>query len=205
MATPFVPVAVPAVQGLPGGGGRPRPQRTPSLGSASNSSGSSSSRGEGAGPRDGEGGQCPSPVTRARLHGAECGVEYSSCPRHHGDGCHGDDDEEDDLTTCGGEDRPLTPTVLGYEVMEERAKFTVSGALHPNLHCCRCYRRFGTAKWRCLLSSRLGAVDLRFVLPARLATLRCAVCSSLSLGTFTPCSKIAPFLLFSSLALLSAR
>ncbi|KAJ8376921.1 hypothetical protein SKAU_G00075010 [Synaphobranchus kaupii] len=53
-------------------------------------------------------------------------MEYSSCPRSHGDGDggggHGNDN---DSPGCVWEDRPLTPTVLGYEVMEERAKFTV--------------------------------------------------------------------------------
>ncbi|XP_035271826.1 sorting nexin-16 isoform X1 [Anguilla anguilla] len=136
MATPFVPVAVPVGRSLPGGGGGPRADRTPSLGSISNSSGSSSSKGpgdEGAGPRGGEGvacrtppHQCQSPMTRARLNGADCSMEYSSCPRYlgdgGGDGGHGNDE---DLPGCDWEGRPLTPTVLGYEVMEERAKFTV--------------------------------------------------------------------------------
>lgn len=42
-------------------------------------------------------------------------MEYSSCPRSLSD-------PEGSQQT---EERPITPTVLGYEVMEERAKFTV--------------------------------------------------------------------------------
>ncbi|XP_016115205.1 sorting nexin-16 isoform X1 [Sinocyclocheilus grahami] len=53
-----------------------------------------------------------SPVTRARLNGTERSVEYSSCPLPETPG-------------QSWEERPITPTVLGYEVMEERAKFTV--------------------------------------------------------------------------------
>lgn len=54
-----------------------------------------------------------SPVTRARLSGPEPSVEYCSCPR------------PDGLPDTPDTPRPATPTVLGYEVMEERAKFTV--------------------------------------------------------------------------------
>ncbi|XP_059403259.1 sorting nexin-16 isoform X2 [Carassius carassius] len=53
-----------------------------------------------------------SPVTSARLHGTERSVEYSSCPLP-------------ETPIQSWEERPITPTVLGYEVMEERAKFTV--------------------------------------------------------------------------------
>lgn len=128
MATPFVPVAVPVARELAGGSCRTRAQRTPSFGSVSNSSGSSS-----RGPEDGADTgpktsplECPlSPTTRARLDGADCSVEYSSCPRQHGGGNHDNNNEDDSPVGCGWEDRPLTPTVLGYEVMEERAKFTV--------------------------------------------------------------------------------
>lgn len=58
---------------------------------------------------------CPSPVTRARLNGSDRSVEYCSSPRP--------ETPESPLQSC--EERPITPTVLGYEVMEERAKFTV--------------------------------------------------------------------------------
>ncbi|XP_016429662.1 sorting nexin-16 isoform X1 [Sinocyclocheilus rhinocerous] len=56
--------------------------------------------------------RCPSPVTRARLNGTERSVEFSSYPLPETPG-------------QSWEERPITPTVLGYEVMEERAKFTV--------------------------------------------------------------------------------
>ncbi|KAJ8279950.1 hypothetical protein COCON_G00070160 [Conger conger] len=131
MATPFVPVAVPV-----GRGSRTRAQRTSSLGSASNSSGPGAE--EGVAPGGREGVACQSPVTRARLYGADCSMVYSSCPRYQGDddgggsddGGHGNRDghgnnDGSGSPGCGWDDRPLTPTVLGYEVMEERAKFTV--------------------------------------------------------------------------------
>ncbi|KAL4842917.1 hypothetical protein H8958_022229 [Nasalis larvatus] len=43
-------------------------------------------------------------------------IEYSTRPR---------ETEEQNPETVIWEDRPSTPTILGYEVMEERAKFTV--------------------------------------------------------------------------------
>ncbi|MBN3283075.1 SNX16 protein, partial [Polyodon spathula] len=57
--------------------------------------------------------QCKSPVIRTKLNGADSSIEYSNSPI-------GQTSE-----STGWEDRPSTPTVLGYEVMEERAKFTV--------------------------------------------------------------------------------
>ncbi|XP_036377401.1 sorting nexin-16 isoform X2 [Megalops cyprinoides] len=121
MATPFVPVAVPMDRGLLGNS-RPRAQRASSLGSASSSSGSSSSRGREGAPTEERAcptptppPQCQSPTARARLNGADCSMEYSSRSLSQDEGSLGRDPEE----------RPLTPTVLGYEVMEERAKFTV--------------------------------------------------------------------------------
>ncbi|KAG7488286.1 hypothetical protein MATL_G00033540 [Megalops atlanticus] len=120
MATPFVPVAVPMDRGLLGSS-RPRTQRTASLGSTSSSSGSSSSRGREGAPTEERAcptptppPQCQSPTARARLNGADCSMEYSSRSLSRDEGSPG----------CGSEERPLTPTVLGYEVMEERAKFT---------------------------------------------------------------------------------
>ncbi|XP_028290860.1 sorting nexin-16 isoform X2 [Gouania willdenowi] len=139
MASPFVPVAVPLDRRLTSGNNKPRrPQRASSLGSVSSSSESLSSvtrepgqdRGRG---RTSSGSQCQSrctdsvgrsltpppqqsPVLRATVNGAvEPSVEYSCCPRSISD--HDGSHQE--------EERPLTPTVLGYEVMEERAKFTV--------------------------------------------------------------------------------
>lgn len=139
MASPFVPVPVPMDRTLSAGSNQlRRPQRASSLGSVSSSSVSSSyftrSTGEEHGRGCGESGsqhqsRCKdrgnrsrtpppiqSPVTRARVNGAlEPSVEYSSCPRS----------VSDPVGSQQGEERPITPTVLGYEVMEERAKFTV--------------------------------------------------------------------------------
>ncbi|XP_042256120.1 sorting nexin-16 isoform X1 [Thunnus thynnus] len=136
MASPFVPVPVPLDRVLSGGSNKlRRPQRASSLGSVSSSSESSSpitrsageDRGRGLGSqrqsrgmdRGGRSRTPPppqSPVTQARLNGThEHSVEYSSCPRS----------ISDPAGSQQGEERPITPTVLGYEVMEERAKFTV--------------------------------------------------------------------------------
>lgn len=121
MATPFVPVPVPIDRALPGSSAARRPKRASSVGSASSSSGSSSTKGgveEGRFGRSGNGScfiaSCQSPVTRARMNGVESTVEYSTCAR-----------PDTPTHTLGWEERPITPTVLGYEVMEERAKFTV--------------------------------------------------------------------------------
>lgn len=108
-----------------------RPQRASSLGSVSSSSESSSclSRMTGEDRSRGRQSRCmdrggrsrtppplQSPTTRARVNGSlEPSVEYSTCPRSMSDPAQSQQDE----------DRPITPTVLGYEVMEERAKFTV--------------------------------------------------------------------------------
>ncbi|XP_066579399.1 sorting nexin-16 [Amia ocellicauda] len=125
MATPFVPVPVPMpMEGatLPGAA-RPRSQRSSSFGSISCSSTSSKGPGD-----DGGSGkksslseqssstpppQCQSPIIRTKMNGAESSIEYSSCSHR----------LLPDQSSW--EDRPTTPTVLGYEVMEERAKFTV--------------------------------------------------------------------------------
>ncbi|KAK2854532.1 hypothetical protein Q7C36_006401 [Tachysurus vachellii] len=121
MATPFVPVPLPIDRALPGSSAARRPKRASSLGSASSSSESSSTKGaveEGRFQRSGNDScfiaSCQSPVTKARMNGIEPTVEYSSCAR-----------PDTPPDTLGWEDRPITPTVLGYEVMEERAKFTV--------------------------------------------------------------------------------
>ncbi|XP_029001597.1 sorting nexin-16 isoform X2 [Betta splendens] len=139
MASPFVPVPVPMDRGLSGGSSQlRRPQRASSLGSVSSSSETSSyliaasgedrggvcaapcsqrpSRCKDRGNRSRTPPPTQSPVTRARVNGAlEPSVEYSSCPRS----------VSDPAGSQRAEERPLTPTVLGYEVMEERAKFTV--------------------------------------------------------------------------------
>ncbi|KAJ8272775.1 hypothetical protein GJAV_G00093300 [Gymnothorax javanicus] len=119
MATPFVPVPAPMERGS-----RSRVRRTASLGSVSTSSGSPSRvPGDKSIPetRRGSSRACPtpplecySPVTRTRLNGSEPSVEYSNRPRSH-----------DDSLSSGRPERPITPTLLGYEIMEERAKFTV--------------------------------------------------------------------------------
>ncbi|XP_030613014.1 sorting nexin-16 isoform X2 [Archocentrus centrarchus] len=137
MASPFVPVPVPMDRAMSRGSNKlRRAQRASSLGSVSSSSESSSSITRIAGEGVGCGGlgsqhqsRCvdkvgrsrtppplQSPVTRARLNGTlEPSVEYTSCPRSISDPSGSQQVEE----------RPITPTVLGYEVMEERAKFTV--------------------------------------------------------------------------------
>ncbi|XP_056593788.1 sorting nexin-16 [Triplophysa dalaica] len=107
MATPFVPVPahVPADRPLREDG---KPRRTQRASSACSES-SSGRRRAAAAP-------CQSPITRARLNATERTAEYSCYPH-----------SDSPLDTAGPdwEERPLTPTVLGYEVMEERAKFTV--------------------------------------------------------------------------------
>uniref|UniRef100_A0A1A8N6J4 Sorting nexin-16 n=1 Tax=Nothobranchius rachovii TaxID=451742 RepID=A0A1A8N6J4_9TELE len=128
MASPFVPVPVPMDKGSRN---KPRrPQRASSLGSVSGSFESSSpitaggeherlkhqSRNKEKANRSRTPPPLQSPVTRARMNGMlDPSVEYSSCPRSVSDPSGSQQIEE----------RPITPTVLGYEVMEERAKFTV--------------------------------------------------------------------------------
>uniref|UniRef100_A0A3B4WDJ6 Sorting nexin-16 n=1 Tax=Seriola lalandi dorsalis TaxID=1841481 RepID=A0A3B4WDJ6_SERLL len=128
MASPFVPVPVPMDRTLSGGSNKlRRPQRASSLGSVSSSL-EDNGRGCGGlgsqrqsrcmdrGSRSRTPPPLQSPVTRARVNGTlESSVEYSSCPRS----------ISDPAGSQQGEERPITPTVLGYEVMEERAKFTV--------------------------------------------------------------------------------
>lgn len=119
MATPFVPVPVPIDRALPGSSNARRPKRASSAGSVSSSSESSSTKGTAEDSSFGrsDNGSCfiaSCPVTRARINEVESTVEYSSCTR-----------PDTPPHTLGWEERPITPTVLGYEVMEERAKFTV--------------------------------------------------------------------------------
>ncbi|CAK6951999.1 sorting nexin-16 isoform X2 [Scomber scombrus] len=133
MASPFVPVPVPLERVLSGGRNKlRRPQRASSLGSVSSSSESSSPITRSAGEDHGRGlgsqrqSRCmersltppplQSPVTQARMNGThENSVVYSTCPRS----------ISDPEGSQQVEERPITPTLLGYEVMEERAKFTV--------------------------------------------------------------------------------
>lgn len=105
MAAPFVPVPVPIDRAPRADSKARRPQRAASVGSDSSV------------PDRCFTPPCQSPVTRARLNGIERSVEYSSYPQPEG---------PPESPGQGWEERPITPTVLGYEVMEERAKFTVS-------------------------------------------------------------------------------
>ncbi|KAK7878013.1 hypothetical protein WMY93_031326 [Mugilogobius chulae] len=133
MAAPFVPVPLPLDRSITGNKLR-RPQRASSLGSVSSSSDSSGPRLNGDGRECGGGGfgsrrssrssrsrtppPAQSPVLRARMDRAlEPSVQFSSCPRSISD--------PERTPQTQPEERPITPTVLGYEVMEERAKFTV--------------------------------------------------------------------------------
>lgn len=59
---------------------------------------------------------CSSPLIRTKFTGADSSIEYTTRPR---------ESEEQNPDTVYVEDRPSTPTILGYEVMEERAKFTL--------------------------------------------------------------------------------
>lgn len=102
MATPFVPVPVPVEDTK-----TRRPQRALSTGSGSSDRSSGHRRAAAA---------CQSPITCARLNGNERSVKYSSSSHQ---------DSPPETPEPGSEERPITPTVLGYEVMEERAKFTV--------------------------------------------------------------------------------
>lgn len=136
MASPFVPVPLPLDRSFSGKKLR-RPQRASSLGSVSSSSDSSGPRLNGDGRECGGGGggfgsrrssrssrsrtppPVQSPVLRTRVAGAlEPSVEYSTCPPR-------SQSDPDRSPQIQAEERPITPTVLGYEVMEERAKFTV--------------------------------------------------------------------------------
>lgn len=136
MASPFVPVPLPLDRSFTGNKLR-RPQRASSLGSVSSSSDSSSPRlnGDGRECGGGRGGigsrrssrssrsrtppPAQSPVLRTRVNDALVpSVEFSACPPR-------SQSNPERSPQTQAEERPITPTVLGYEVMEERAKFTV--------------------------------------------------------------------------------
>ncbi|XP_069322406.1 sorting nexin-16 isoform X2 [Eulemur rufifrons] len=97
MATPYVPVPMP-IGNSASSFTTNRNQRSSSFGSISTSSNSSKGQLEDSNM------------------GADSSIEYSARPR---------ETEEQNPETVNWEDRPSTPTILGYEVMEERAKFTV--------------------------------------------------------------------------------
>lgn len=129
MATPYVPVPMP-IGNSASGFTASRNQRSSSFGSGSTSS--NSSRGHLEDPNMGNFKQtnvqdrmdstssvCGSPLIRTKFTGVDSSIEYSARPR---------DTEEQHADSVNWEERPSTPTILGYEVMEERAKFTVSVA-----------------------------------------------------------------------------
>lgn len=127
MATPYVPVPMPignSASSFPTN----RNQRSSSFGSVSTSSNSSKGQLEDSNmgnlkqtsvpdQMDSTSCDCSSPVVRTKFTGTDSSIEYSSTPR---------ESEEQNPEAVNLEDRPSTPTILGYEVMEERAKFTVS-------------------------------------------------------------------------------
>ncbi|XP_014404860.1 PREDICTED: sorting nexin-16 isoform X5 [Myotis brandtii] len=122
MATPYVPVPMP-IGSSASSFTTSRNQRSSSLGSLSTSSNSSKGQLEDSntgtrkqtsapGQRDSASSVCSSPLLRTKFTNAD------SCTRPR-------ESEEQNPETANLEDRPSTPTILGYEVMEERAKFTV--------------------------------------------------------------------------------
>ncbi|XP_045142449.1 sorting nexin-16 [Echinops telfairi] len=126
MATPYVPVPMP-IRNSASSFTTNRNQRSSSFGSISTSSNSSKGQLEDSNmgnykqtsvtdQMDSTSSVCCSPLLRTQLTGTESSIEYSTRPR---------EGEEQDPETVSWEDRPSTPTILGYEVMEERAKFTV--------------------------------------------------------------------------------
>ncbi|XP_059022111.1 sorting nexin-16 isoform X1 [Mustela lutreola] len=126
MATPYVPVPMPIGNSASSFTAN-RNQRSSSFGSISTSSNSSKGPLEDSNmgnfkqtsvpdQMDSTSSVCSSPLIRTKFTGADSSIEYSARPR---------ESEEQNPETVYLEDRPSTPTILGYEVMEERAKFTV--------------------------------------------------------------------------------
>lgn len=125
MATPYVPVPMPLGNSASSFATN-RNQRSSSFGSTSTSSNSSKSQLEDSNmgnfkqtsvsdQMESTSSVCSSPLIRTKF--ADSSIEYSARPR---------ESEEQSPETVNLEDRPSTPIILGYEVMEERAKFTVS-------------------------------------------------------------------------------
>ncbi|XP_030071855.1 sorting nexin-16 [Microcaecilia unicolor] len=126
MTTSFVPVPLP-VGNSSSGSVVSRSQRSSSIGSVSTSS--NSSKGQPEDPASGSSKKsslpeqiscasslCNSPLVRTKFASGDASTVYCSQPV-------GDSEQ---ITESGIlEERPATPTILGYEVMEERAKFTV--------------------------------------------------------------------------------
>ncbi|KAJ7408402.1 Sorting nexin-16 [Willisornis vidua] len=125
MATPYVPVPIPIESSS--SGFTNRNQRSSSFGSISTSS--SSSKGQLEDSTIGSfkkmsvpdqigstSSVCSSPLVRTKFTGLDTSIEYCTQPV---------EEIEQNADSRSWEDRPSTPTILGYEVMEERAKFTV--------------------------------------------------------------------------------
>lgn len=140
MATPYVPVPIPI--GSSSSSFTNRNQRSPSFGSISTSSSSSKGQLEDStissfkkmsipDQTDSASSLCSSPLVRTKFTGVDTSIEYCSQPV----------EEVENTDSRSWEDRPSTPTILGYEVMEERAKFTVSfgnGVAHPVMITIEC-------------------------------------------------------------------
>uniref|UniRef100_A0A8C2RAG8 Sorting nexin 16 n=1 Tax=Capra hircus TaxID=9925 RepID=A0A8C2RAG8_CAPHI len=126
MATPYVPVPMPLGNSA-SSFATTRNQRSSSFGSISTSSNSSKGQLEDSNmgnfkqtsvsdQMESTSSVCSSPLIRTKFTGADSSIEYSARPR---------ESEEQSPETVTLEDRPSTPIILGYEVMEERAKFTL--------------------------------------------------------------------------------
>ncbi|XP_044521749.1 sorting nexin-16 isoform X2 [Gracilinanus agilis] len=126
MATPYVPVPIP-VGNSSSNFTTNRSQRSSSFGSISTSSNSSKGQPEDSNvgsykkttmpdQMDSNSSMCSSPFIRTKFTGIESSIEYSTRPV---------ENEDQSTESVNWEERPSTPTILGYEVMEERAKFTL--------------------------------------------------------------------------------
>lgn len=126
MATSYVPVPIP-IGNSSSNFTTNRNQRSSSFGSISTNSNSSKGQLEGStigsfkkmSVPDQIGSTsslCSSPLIRTTFTGVDTSIEYCTQLM---------EGTEQNTDSGSWEDRPSTPTILGYEVMEERAKFTV--------------------------------------------------------------------------------
>ncbi|XP_050797118.1 sorting nexin-16 [Gopherus flavomarginatus] len=126
MATPYVPVPIP-IGSSSSNFTTNRNQRSSSFGSISTNSNSSKGQLEDSTIGNFKKMSVPeqigstssiysSPLVRTKFTGVDTSIEYCTQPM---------EDVEQNTDSGSWEDRPSTPTILGYEVMEERAKFTV--------------------------------------------------------------------------------
>ncbi|KAM5281924.1 sorting nexin-16 isoform 3-T3 [Ctenodactylus gundi] len=126
MAAPYVPVPMP-IGSSASTFTTNRNQRSSSFGSVSTSSNSSKGQLEDSNMGnfkqtavpdqvEGTSSVCSSPLIRTKFTGTDSSIEYSARPR---------ETDEQNPEAVSWENRPSTPTILGYEVMEERAKFTL--------------------------------------------------------------------------------